>query len=147
MDQQRQGAPYANAVTRTASPTPRQPSDKCALCNLAHHITECGHFVDLSVNDRAAKMVERKLCFRCGNHGHGTAMCPSDIVCNCGKRHHPLIHGRTNFLPPKRHNNPRDVAATTTNGNPSTPAAAAQASIAPLMNAGDNAGILANTIS
>lgn len=66
----------------------------CLLCKEEQHpLFYCEAFKGMTVDERADYVRQKKLCFNCLSHGHGTRDCISMYRCKrCGKAHHSTLH-------------------------------------------------------
>ena len=72
--------------------------DSCPVCpGTAHGIVECRRFANMSRDDRAKTVREKRLCVCCLGHTsatHKAINCATRKGCDtCGERHHSLLHG------------------------------------------------------
>ncbi|XP_074659583.1 uncharacterized protein LOC141912256 [Tubulanus polymorphus] len=68
---------------------------ECVICSGSHSVSNCGDFIDKSVDERFALVKRLRLCINCLSPGHFIATCKSLSCCKepgCGKRHHTLLH-------------------------------------------------------
>ena len=71
------------------------PTGQCLACDGAHDSLSCDLYTNLSLDDRVAKVREKKACFRCLSRSHTCSDCPCKDPCgvdSCKKAHHPSIH-------------------------------------------------------
>ena len=69
-------------------------SKTCQVCDNKHPIEKCEKFLAMNVNERARLGKEKRLCFSCFESAdHQSRDCTRKKRCDCGKYHHPLIHG------------------------------------------------------
>ncbi|KAH9406012.1 hypothetical protein TYRP_014310 [Tyrophagus putrescentiae] len=78
----------ARVNTIRGSPSPKQPNNKCLLCEGAHYTFKCRAG---SAADRAAKVAQKNLCQRCLRDGHQLSDCQSSYQCPCGSADHSSI--------------------------------------------------------
>ena len=79
----------------TEKQTQSLDTDKCGICQNNHSTQSCTQLTSLAVNDRAAKLKDKGLCFHCLSHGHLARSCPDIQICTiCNGRHNTILHGR-----------------------------------------------------
>ena len=69
---------------------------QCLACDGKHDSSSCNLYTSLSLDDRVAKVREKKACYRCLSRSHRCSDCPDKDPCGddgCKKAHHPSIHG------------------------------------------------------
>lgn len=87
-------------------------NNQCPVCNETDHvIADCNRFKQLNLNDRWAKVREKRMCIGCLHSGHGTRNCPNRGQCGihgCRRPHHQLLHSygqrQTSFNRPNSNN-------------------------------------------
>ena len=81
----------------STSPKQKQSTTRCNVCNQYHATESCNILLNLLVDDRVAKMKEKKLCYNCLSKEHIKPNCKNVPTCSiCNKKgHHTLVHGRT----------------------------------------------------
>ena len=101
-----QAAPVGQPTAKTFSAAVSQGRkrtqsvDKCAVCGSVHSTANCATLAQMQVAQRMMKVKELRLCVHCLKSGHEFRDCKEAPICNvtgCGKRHHPLFHGRPTF--------------------------------------------------
>lgn len=68
----------------------------CIVCSASHRLAQCPEFAKLAVDDRWAKVIENKLCFRCLKADHMLPNCSDKDKCQvdgCWFWHNALLHG------------------------------------------------------
>ena len=84
---------FSSAVKEGAKK--QQPSSKCNFCGSVHATEDCATFANLSVDERAKKIQQLRLCYHCFESGHISRNCDAKPTClKCQKRHHTLLHGQ-----------------------------------------------------
>ncbi|KAF2889652.1 hypothetical protein ILUMI_16521, partial [Ignelater luminosus] len=63
---------------------------KCNFCKKLHKIYTCKEFLQLSIDDRIAKVSELNLCKNCLCPGHESAGCKARSFCK--QKHNKLLH-------------------------------------------------------
>lgn len=71
----------------------------CSLCKGQHVLFSCKSFLDLSVQDRIARIKQLKLCFTCLKTDHMSTECKSSHCSRCDKFHNTLLHIDTSLQP------------------------------------------------
>ena len=68
---------------------------ECGVCSKEHSTERCDTLASLDMEEKANRVKEMGLCFRCLGSGHSFRSCPSDPRCGvCGRRHNTIFHGR-----------------------------------------------------
>ena len=77
---------------------------RCVACNGPHDSCTCPSYLQLSLDDRAAKVRENKACYRCLGKSHRSSQCTRNDRCGvdgCQKAHHFTLHGCGRIYPNK----------------------------------------------
>jgi hypothetical protein len=84
----------SNSSPRASYPaTSNSTENVCDVCAGQHCNYKCPSFLNMSVDQRIAKVKQSGLCFNCLRKGHQIKACPSDKSCSkCSKKHHTLLH-------------------------------------------------------
>ncbi|XP_052567476.1 uncharacterized protein LOC128093775 [Culex pipiens pallens] len=84
----------APPVTTTRAYAATTQESGCPVCNQNHLVEICDAFRKMNVNTRYTKAKMFGLCFACLKRGHRTNKCSIDssLLCECKKKHHPLMH-------------------------------------------------------
>ena len=66
----------------------------CVACKTeTHELSCCREFLKRSDTEKQELVKKNGLCYLCLAHGHLSAKCPENIVCNeCGRRHNTVFH-------------------------------------------------------
>ena len=78
---------------------------RCPVCDNDHLLKDCNQFKDMSVDRRVAIVKDNRLCYRCLNKEHLSPDCKRNEPCgngDCGRLHHPLLHGAPRMYPRRR---------------------------------------------
>jgi hypothetical protein len=77
---------------------------RCVACNGPHDSSTCPSYLQLSLDDRAAKVRESNACYRCLGKSHRSSDCTRNDRCGvdgCQKAHHFTLHGCGRIYPNK----------------------------------------------
>ncbi|XP_053686159.1 uncharacterized protein LOC128735701 [Sabethes cyaneus] len=91
---------------KTAHPAISPPQNSCPFCKqIAHSPYHCEKFRSMTVAQRFEAAKKNMLCINCLSRSHLVKNCSSGACRVCNKRHHTMLHQRTNSNPPNQPQN------------------------------------------
>ena len=79
-------------VETIRSPSSTSSTKLCPACNGEHNLSDCSHFLSLSIDARLKVLPNFKICYNCFHKGHYAHQCKKSGCKICKRKHHTLIH-------------------------------------------------------
>ncbi|XP_024868672.1 uncharacterized protein LOC112452614, partial [Temnothorax curvispinosus] len=89
----------------------------CGICQAEHSVFKCKKLTDLPVNQRITAARKLNLCINCLGSSHRAIDCKSGGCRICQRRHHTLLHLKTNALESPTQPNAIDTKDASSNGS------------------------------
>ena len=71
-----------------------KPKPKCIYCKEEHELDACKKFLEISIPNRRAFVISKRLCWGCLKWGHNNRSCRRKKSCRtCGEVHPTALHG------------------------------------------------------
>ena len=98
-----EGEVFAGDSHFLARPEARAPL-KCPLCQTQHPLARCNQYHKMTPRQRKDFLVQDGRCFLCFQKTHPVTKCKFRYNCaHCGGKHHTMIHGADDAVPPASH--------------------------------------------